>query len=64
MPERWMFMTTDGHNYMIPEGMREIFIKLDEQGYEDDWCDFNNTFDEYRIDSMTNWTFENPKEDA
>lgn len=53
----------DGHNYMIPVEMSELFDKtLDD--WEDDYVEFNNNFDSLRIDALTNWTFENPKEDA
>lgn len=61
---RHCFKSTDGHNYLIPNDMSEQFDYLEEQGYDDDWTEFNNTFDEYRCDSVQNWTFTDPKEDA
>ena len=57
----------DGHNYLIPVDLTEDF-------YDDlvqcltvegglSYCKFNNTFDQYRCDSISNFTFENPLED-
>ena len=50
----------DGHNYLIQLEDRDDFFYL--LGLED-WSEFGNKFDQYKIDSISNWTFENPKED-
>lgn len=53
----------DGHNYLIPVGTQHVFYSLLEQGEDDGYAEFNNRFEEYRCDSVLNWTFEDPKED-
>lgn len=53
----------DGHWYLIPVERSKLFSELLESGLEnDDYCDFCNEFDEYRIDSPQHFTFENPEE--
>ena len=55
----------DGHNYLIPVSMRKSFENLLAAAIADDcYADFNDVFMQFSIDAMTNWTFENPKEDA
>lgn len=40
----------DCHWYAVPENMVNTFKRLDEEGVEDYWVEFCDTFDEYRID--------------
>lgn len=62
---RHCFVTDgDGHNFLIPHTLIDDFETSLENGEADYYADFNNKFGQYAIDSMTNWTFEDPKEDA
>jgi hypothetical protein len=52
----------DGHNYLIPDDLTETFYyELCKDMYED--YRFDIMFDEYRCDSISKYTFENPLED-
>jgi len=50
----------DGHWYLIPEDMESTFNEMLLNGEDDYWAEFNNTFEEYRSDSPTNYTFTDP----
>jgi len=51
----------DGHWYLIPVYQAEMFYKILHEGEDDCWCEFNNSFGEYRCDHPTDYTFENPE---
>lgn len=38
----------DGHWYVIPKELEDEFIKMEEEGEEDEWEAFNEKFSEYR----------------
>ena len=58
---RYRFITDDDcHWYLIPVGLEVLFYRLLESD-EDDYAEFNNTFDEYRCDSPSNFTFVDPQ---
>ena len=50
----------DGHNYIIPAHMYSMFVELQTEDYI---VEFNYHFENSRCDSVSNWTFENPKEE-
>lgn len=54
----------DGHNYLIPVEMSGDFENDLLFGELDYYAEFNNKYEEYLINSFTDWTFENPKEGA
>ena len=59
---RYNFITDgDCHWYLLPTTLNERFSELLDNGEEDYYCEFNNTFDQYRCDSPSNYTFENPE---
>lgn len=61
MTQRWCFATDgDGHNFLIPVELSSLFDELLENGEEDRYEKFNNTFDQYSCDSFLNFSFENP----
>lgn len=61
---RFRFVSDDdGHNYLIPAELDIKFDEMLEDGEDDYYAEFNNTFSKYRCDSVSNWTFENPKEE-
>lgn len=63
--QRYCFIKDDdSHNYLIPVEYAKHFTELLENGEDDCYAAFNNEFDQYRVDAMTNWSFTNPKEDA
>lgn len=65
MTTRYCFVRDeDCHNYLIPVELKERFVHLLANGEDDYWATFNNEFEGYGIDAMTNWTFTDPKEDA
>lgn len=51
----------DCHCYLIPVDMKLQFWEDLEHGEEDYWCDFNNKYGQYRVDSPYHYTFENPE---
>lgn len=62
---RYCFVRDDDcHNYLIPVEAKARFLLLLETGEEDYWGTFNDEFEQYMIDAMTNWTFTDPKENA
>jgi hypothetical protein len=65
MTQRWCFQRDDsGHNYLIPAEESEWFHKELEKDWDDPDYQFDDLFGRYRCDSTSNYTFENPKEDA
>jgi len=48
----------DGHNYLIPSNEKNQF---DRWVYDQSWD--GKEFDDYRINGVSQWTFENPLED-
>ena len=61
MTQRWCFkQDDDGHNFLIPVELSSLFDKLLENGEEDGYAEFCNTFDQYDCDSFLNFSFENP----
>lgn len=62
--ERFRFMEDDdGHLYLIPEELRELFITLEDVGYTTGAHNkFIDTFDQYRRGySVSAFTFTNPR---
>lgn len=53
----------DGHNYMIPVDIADLFTNLLINGEEDYYAEFNSTFMEYSCGGFTDFSFENPQED-
>lgn len=51
----------DCHWYMIPSKLHPLFVQLEENGEADWYTAFDSKFDEYRIDSPSNYTFERPE---
>lgn len=63
--QRFCFVRDDDcHNYLINVDDKERFLTLLRDGEDDYWATFNEEFDQFRIDAMTNWTFTDPKENA
>ena len=61
-PQRWCFIKDDDcHWYLIPVSMSIVFNQMLSVGEQDCYTMFNNTFDEYRCDSPSNFTFEKPE---
>lgn len=59
--KRYRFMRDyENHNYLIPEELTLRFFEELEKDWED--SEFDVLFDQYRIDSISDFTFENPKE--
>lgn len=59
---RYRFITDgDCHWYLIPVSMSTVFNQMLDNGEDDYWSMFNNTFDEYRCDSPSNFTFTDPQ---
>lgn len=59
---RYRFIKDDDcHWYLIPVSMSTVFNQMLDNGEDAYWSIFNNTFDEYRCDSPTNFTFEKPE---
>ncbi|MNF90657.1 hypothetical protein D3C85_1098190 [compost metagenome] len=52
---------SEGHWYLIPVELSSLFVKLDEDGFADDYEAFNDQFYGHMIDSPCHFTFENPK---
>lgn len=50
----------DGHWYLIPENLQDMFFELLENGEDDYWAEFNNKFEEYRSEHPTNYSFTDP----
>lgn len=46
------------HWYAVPEEKADLFYALEETGEADDWCDFCNEFEQYRIDHPSNYIVE------
>lgn len=62
MTQRWCFKRDDdGHNYLIPVELSSLFDELEQNGEEDGYAEFCNTFDQYICDSFLNYSFENPQ---
>ena len=62
---RYCFVRDDEcGNYLIPVELKGDFKRMLLEGEADYWAEFNELFDLYRIDSMCNWTFTDPKENA
>lgn len=60
---KFIFKRDDDFNwYMIPAEKSKLFSLLLSHGTDDDWDSFADEFDEYRVDSPTDFTFENPEE--
>lgn len=60
--QRYKFTTDDdGHKYLIPVELYSLFVQLLENGEADYYCEFNNKFDEYRVDGVYHYTFEKPE---
>lgn len=59
---RYKFIRDDDcHWYLIPVSLETVFNQMLANGDDDDWSMFNNTFDEYRCDSPSNFTFTDPR---
>lgn len=57
---RYKFLKDDdGHWFIVPVDLVPKFNQMLEDGAEDHWCEFNNTFGEYWADHPSNYTFEN-----
>lgn len=53
----------DGHLYLIPTELTKRFF-FTQYDIDDEFVTFNNEFYEYCVGgSISNWTFENPKEE-
>ena len=65
MNDRWCFRTDgDGHNYLVPIGHVNLFKFLLEKGeLQNDYGQFIETFDKLRCDTISQFSFENPKKD-
>lgn len=62
---RYCFVTDgEGHNFLIPHTLKAAFHESLANGEADWYAEFNNTYGQYAIDSLTNWTFADPKENA
>lgn len=51
----------DAHWYMIPVSLEDQFNVLLGLGEEDCYADFINKFDDYRCNSPSDFSFENPE---
>ena len=62
MTQRWCFkQDDDGHNFLIPVELSSKFSEMLVSAInEEDYAEFNNTFDQYGCDSFLNFSFENP----
>jgi hypothetical protein len=59
---RYRFIKDDDcHWYLIPASMSTVFNQMLSNGESDCYAMFNNTFDEYRCDSPSNFTFTDPR---
>jgi hypothetical protein len=59
--QKWRFVNDDdNHNYLIPEHLLQRFRQLLDDN--DNYQQFNSTFNEFRIDSPYFYNFENPQE--
>lgn len=57
--ERWCFAKDDdGHNYLIPASRYNEFQEACDNCNDDL---INNEFDQFRCDSLSNYTFTDPK---
>lgn len=62
---RFCFKQDDNcHNYMIPVELVDSFNAELEKDWDDPDWEFDFLFAQYRCDSVQNWTFTDPKEDA
>ena len=62
--ERYYFgKDDDGHNYLVPARLRQKFEEARDMGEHDEWEWFNQCFEQYRIDGVNSYTFENPKKE-
>ena len=63
MTQRWCFkQDDDGHNFLIPVEVSSKFSEMLVSAIdEEDYAEFNNTFDQYSCDSFLNFTFEKPE---
>lgn len=59
----WFVFTKDddGHDYLIPSFMKDEFHRLEEDGWDDNFEEFIDKFDEYRINSYYQFEFQNPR---
>lgn len=48
----------DCHWYFIPEDKKSLFYQMEENGEFDYFCEFNNTFEEYRCEYPSNYVVE------
>ncbi|MNR05009.1 hypothetical protein D3C85_1210110 [compost metagenome] len=51
----------DGHNYLIPADIASKFYAELEKEWCDPECKFEELFNQYRCNSVSNFTFENPE---
>lgn len=59
---RYRFITDgDSHWYLIPVSMSTVFNQMLSVGDRDCYAMLCNTFDEYRCDSPSNFTFVDPQ---
>lgn len=62
MSEEWRFVgDDDGHNYLIPDRMSSLFKEQLELDWDSPENEFEELFDYYRIDGVSEWVFTNPK---
>lgn len=62
--ERFRFMKDDdGHVYLIPAELKELFMALEDIGYTTNaYNKFIDTFDQYRVgESISGFTFTDPR---
>lgn len=60
--KRYVFACDDdGHNYMIPVEMKGLFNEQVELDWDDPENMFDALFEEDRVDSISEYTFTNPK---
>ena len=61
MSTRYKFVRDDDcHWYLIPEELDSKFYWSLKEGSDDCYAEFCSTFDEYRIDSPCDYSFEKP----
>ena len=62
MAARWILVRDeDAHWYCMPADMIDTFESMLHESAVDEGCEFNCRFEEYRIDSPSSVTFENPR---
>lgn len=59
---RYRFVRDDDcHWYLIPVSMTTAFNNMFANGEDDCWAVFNSTFDDYRCNSPSDYTFTKPE---